>query len=549
MRLRGGKRTTGGLLACALALVGAAPATAVEQPPLADGNGLHVVATKRVGPRLFEVTLTTPLLTAPTNVDVLLPTDYDAHPKRRYPVLWLFHGTSGWASDWTKKGDAEATTRDRPMIVVMPDAGIDGDGGSWFTDWVNGGAYGPPKWETHHVNHLIPWVDSQLRTIDARSGRAIAGLSQGGFGAMSYAARYPDTFAAAASFSGAVDIAANPERADPLVTPIINLTEVALIGVPPNTIFGDRATNEINWAAHDPVTLAGNLRGMGLFTWTGNGEQGPLDPEPNPGASAIEAGVHELTVLFNGELAERSIPVEADDYGPGTHTWPYWARDLRELMGPLSDIFDRPDATPWKVDYMSADPHYAQWGWRVDVDRPAREFSTLQGAGDRGYTLTGSGSATVTTPGVYRPGAQARVTVSSPAGSRTDTATVGRDGALRIATPLGPGNPAQQFTAGANTAVYSTRVGIDARVRPCASARTVLVRLPASRGLRIASATASADGRPTAASRTGRAVRVGLAGLAPGTHRIAVRVTGRRGGRAVRRSASRRVFTCRPAGS
>jgi len=139
--------------------------------------------------------------------------------------------------------------------------------------------------------------------------------------------------------------------------------------------------------------------------------------------------------------------------------------------------------------------------------------------------------------------------VSSPAGSRTDTATVGRDGALRIATPLGPGNPAQQFTAGANTAVYSTRVGIDARVRPCASARTVLVRLPASRGLRIASATASADGRPTVASRTGRAVRVGLAGLAPGTHRIAVRVTGRRGGRAVRRSASRRVFTCRPAGS
>jgi hypothetical protein len=288
---------------------------------------------------------------------------------------------------------------------------------------------------------------------------------------------------------------------------------------------------------------------MGLFTWTGNGQQGPLDPEPNPGAAAIEAGVHELTALFNGELAERSIPVEADDYGPGTHTWPYWTRDLRELVGPLSDIFDRPDATPWKVDYMSADPHFAQWGWRVDIDRPARELSTLQGAGDRGYTLTGSGTATVTTPGVYRPGVPARVTVSTPAGSRTETSTVAGDGTLRIATPLGPGNPAQQFTAGATTTVYSTRVGIDAPVRPCASARTVLVRLPASRGLRIASVAASADGRPSEASRTGRAVRVSLAGLAPGTHRIAVRVTGRQGGRAVRRSAVRRVYTCRPAGS
>ena len=536
----------------AAALVCAAPAAAVEQPPLADGNGLHVVEAKRVGPRLFEVTLTTPLLTAPTNVDILLPTDYDANPRRRYPVLWLFHGTSGWASDWTKKGDAEAITRDRPMIVVMPDAGIDGNGGSWFTDWVNGGAFGPPMWETYHVGHLIPWVDSQLRTIDARAGRAIAGLSQGGFGAMSYASRHPDTFAAAASFSGAPDISANPERSVPLVTPIINLTEVALIGVPPNTIFGDRANNEINWAAHDPATLAGNLRGMGLFTWTGNGEQGPLDPEPNPGASAIEAGVHELTVLFNGELAERSIPVEADDYGPGTHTWPYWQRDLRELMGPLSDIFDRPDPTPWKVDYTSADPHFAQWGWRVDVDRPAREFSALQGAGDRGYTLTGSGTATVTTPGVYRSGAQARITVATASGSRTETATVSREGTLRIATPLGPGNPAQQFTpeaAAAGTTVYSTRVGIDAPVRPCASARTLVVRLPASRGLRIASATATVDRRPAAASRAGRAVRVSLAGLPPGTHRISVRATGRRGGRAVRRSASRRAFTCRPAGS
>src|SRR5215213_9071608 len=114
MRLTDGilaRRGTGMALACVLAtaaaLAGAAPAAAVEQPALADGQGLHVVATKRVGPRLFEVTLTTPLLTAPTNVDVLLPTDYDAHPQRRYPVLWLFHGTSGWASDWTAKGEAE----------------------------------------------------------------------------------------------------------------------------------------------------------------------------------------------------------------------------------------------------------------------------------------------------------------------------------------------------------------------------------------------------------------------------------------------------------
>jgi S-formylglutathione hydrolase FrmB len=51
---------------------------------------------------------------------------------------------------------------------------------------------------------LVPWIDATYRTIAARRGRAIAGVSMGGYGALSYAARHPDTFAAAASFSGAL---------------------------------------------------------------------------------------------------------------------------------------------------------------------------------------------------------------------------------------------------------------------------------------------------------------------------------------------------------
>lgn len=52
----------------------------------------------------------------------------------------------------------------------------------------------------------MPWIDHRYRTIPSRSGRAIVGISQGGFGSMSYAARHPDLYHAAASFSGAVDI-------------------------------------------------------------------------------------------------------------------------------------------------------------------------------------------------------------------------------------------------------------------------------------------------------------------------------------------------------
>ncbi len=180
---------------------------------------------------------------------ILLPADYASHPHRRYPVLYLLHGTSGGASDWTTVGGAEATTAGRELIVVMPDIALPDTGGGWCTNWVNGGAYGAPEWETFHIDELIPWVDRNLRTVANRRGRAIAGLSQGGFCAMSYAARHPDLFGTALSFSGAPDIAFDAAGDHAPSTAIINVTEAALDNVPANSMFGSANTDEINWAA------------------------------------------------------------------------------------------------------------------------------------------------------------------------------------------------------------------------------------------------------------------------------------------------------------
>src|SRR5438067_10948106 len=145
----------------------------------------------------------------------------------------------------------------------MPDAGFDGDGGSWFTNWVDTSTQlGPSKWETFHVSQLIPWVDAKLRTVAERRGRAVAALSQGGSGSMTYAARHPDTFVAAASFSGAPEI--DRDR-DVLVgaTAVIEATAYGLDHVQPEAMFGSRVTHEINWQGHDPATLKAHLRGMG----------------------------------------------------------------------------------------------------------------------------------------------------------------------------------------------------------------------------------------------------------------------------------------------
>src|SRR5438128_1855963 len=76
----------------------------------------------------------------------------------------------------------------------------------------------PAAWETYHMRELIPWIDSHYPTVADRSGRAIAGLSMGGFGAMTYAAKHPDLFAAAGSFSGAVDTDYNYPYANEILT-------------------------------------------------------------------------------------------------------------------------------------------------------------------------------------------------------------------------------------------------------------------------------------------------------------------------------------------
>ncbi len=169
-----------------------------------DADGIQVVSTQRFDDRDYNVVVRSAALGRAVNVRVLLPSGYAPTSGVRYPVLYLFVGTSGLASDWITMGHAAETTAARPLILVMPDIGFDGNGGGWFTDWVDTlTTLGPSQWETFHVNQLIPWVDHNLPTIAARQGRGVAGLSQGGFGSATYATRHPDMFVTAATFSGA----------------------------------------------------------------------------------------------------------------------------------------------------------------------------------------------------------------------------------------------------------------------------------------------------------------------------------------------------------
>jgi S-formylglutathione hydrolase FrmB len=290
----------------------AAPTRERARPETAAG-AITVVRRQRIDARLQEWTLRTTALDGPTRVRILLPAGYDAHPGRRYPVLYLLHGRDADERAWTRYGGAEAITARSPLIVVMPDGGTTGA----YTDWYRDGAAVRPRWETYHVGQLVPWVDARFRTIATRRGRGIAGLSMGGFGALSYAARHPRTFTAAASFSGALEIGS---------------TEA----------WGPRERDAAHWREHLPISLAAHLRSLALVELrTGDGRPGPLDrPGTKAGCPAcvLERFLRRMNVRLHERLRALGIRHVWDDYGPGTHDWPYWRRDLRETLPDLMRV-------------------------------------------------------------------------------------------------------------------------------------------------------------------------------------------------------------------
>jgi S-formylglutathione hydrolase FrmB len=432
-------------LIAALALAGRATA--------ADAPSIELLSSRQLDPRLVELTLSTPALAAPTHVRVLLPDGYGSDARHRYPVLYLLHGGNDDYTSWTApgKGDAERLTAGLPLIVVMPDAGK----GGWYTDWFNNGAFGRPEWETYHVGQLIGWIDDHYRTIAGRSGRAVAGLSMGGFGAMSYAARHPDLFVSAASFSGAVDTNVPPVVGRAFIDALSGLD-----GAPPGSLWGPPATQEVRWRGHNPWDLAQNLRGLSLALHTGNGEAGgPFGGGPN---DVLETAVHEESVSLHQRLDALGIPHLWDDYGPGGHLWAYWRRDLAQTLPLFMASFAQPPPPPSPVDFTAIEPQYGAYGWQVSLDRPVLEFSTLRDASRNGFTLSGSGSATVTTPRGFH--GNYAISIDPQDGPpQFERLHADRGGRLVIPVPLGPPNPFQQFTpqaAIAGTRLFSTEVRI-----------------------------------------------------------------------------------------
>jgi enterochelin esterase-like enzyme len=229
-------------------------------------------------------------------VYVLLPPGYASHPAQRYPVLYLLHGFPGQPAQFlnvaqvaTTEATLIAAGRMKPVILVAPS----GTRSLWTDEeWANGVSPGN-AWETFISRDLVKVIDATYRTVPGGSGRGIAGLSEGGYGALNIGLHHPAEFSLMESWSGYMTADSMP----------------AVFGRSPGNLAYNSPARWIR-------TVARDARARHSYIWFYCGSGDPLVGQNRAFAAELRGlGIaHQFFVV------------------PGSHTWVLWRGQLAQAL-------------------------------------------------------------------------------------------------------------------------------------------------------------------------------------------------------------------------
>ncbi|MGZ0655606.1 alpha/beta hydrolase [Coraliomargarita sp. W4R72] len=232
---------------------------------------------------------------------IILPDAY-ADGDGLFPVTYLLHGAGGTHAGWNAQTNVAALADRYGMVIVCPDGGRT----SWYIDSPVDASY---QYETHVAVECVEFVDTHYRTRAERGGRAIAGLSMGGHGALFLAIRHRDTFSTSVVLSGGVDLRPFPNNWD-IKKRIGSISEFPA-----------------NWEQYSVINLAKQLK----------------DTELN---IAIDCGRDDFFLKVNRELHQQLLDdgiSHVYQEHAGAHNWDYWRAAIQRQIPYIAAQFNRAD--------------------------------------------------------------------------------------------------------------------------------------------------------------------------------------------------------------
>ncbi|TCC10137.1 alpha/beta hydrolase-fold protein [Kribbella soli] len=267
--------------------------------------------------------------------NVYLPAGYDASD-RRYPVVYLLHGRGDSMSAWTqvksRLDELIGSGEIPPTIAIMPDAPWSSRA-SWYVDSAYRGTDPGRPVETAFFKDLVPQIDATYRTIADRTGRAIAGYSMGGAGALRYSLAHPDVFGAAIALSPAVYFPLPPSDS--------STRDFGAFGKGKDP-FVESTYLKLNWPAALKSFAATGLQSH-LFLAVGDDEY--KNPKPIDATHDLDFETH---VVFN--QAAR-VPTLTSEFRvvDGGHDWDVWGPTFAEGAKYIFQYLGKPPATPMQA--------------------------------------------------------------------------------------------------------------------------------------------------------------------------------------------------------
>jgi S-formylglutathione hydrolase FrmB len=244
---------------------------------------------------------------------VYLPDGYDAgateHPARRFPVLYFLHGlgdneqTLFNSGGWTLLDDLRKQHKMGDFLIVAPEGKR-----SFYIDSADGSV----RYNDFFLQEFLPHIEGKYRTRPGRTGRAISGISMGGYGALRFAFAHPELFSAVSAQSAAL-ITESPQTLDSA-----SQTGAPLAGVL-GAVYG-KPINVPHWNDNSPFVLAKRnaaaLRKMAIYFNCGQDDN---------------FGFEKGAAVLHDELKKENVKHEYHSY-PGDHSVNYFLSHFDEVM-------------------------------------------------------------------------------------------------------------------------------------------------------------------------------------------------------------------------